>query len=264
MNTEIECLICHEPPRVPVELICFPCHRQAKGKIGCNELRRVCVLCARRYLQLNIPKNQREFHKKCLICASTVNPRYLGGAEQIYRKDKFTMSRDPKMDYRCFHEELGCSFQGSQMELDRHLQEDCKFRTTTCACQKFYIINEEAVHRSHCPYYKACGKCAELCHIDKLSDHLFEQHGLVKCAHMECDHLSTTDKHQQHMEKECKYRSVVCKHCKCFTRATNLANHVLEHIRDEQRGVQELAKTMMACRQRLDECMDLYTEIMKE
>jgi len=140
----------------------------------------------------------------------------------------------------------------------------CLYRTSSCKCGKFYIAKDEAAHRQACPYFKECSQCQEAIPIDKLSDHLFEQHGLVKCAHFECDHLSTTDKHQEHMNKLCKFRHVVCKYCKVFTRATDLANHVLEHIRGEQRDIQELAKKMMLCRQRLDECMDFYTEIMKD
>ena len=264
MNPDNECMICQQELRLPAQIVCFPCYHQPNGEPGCNTAKRYCTPCIREYLQLNIPKNQRVVSKKCILCPQKVNPRYLGDSKTVYIKDYFTMANDTRKDYSCFHAHKGCTFTGNQNELDRHMKRVCLYRTSSCKCGKFYIAKDEVAHRQACPYFKECSQCQEAIPIDKLSDHLFEQHGLVKCAHVECDHLSTTDKHQEHMNKLCKFRHVVCKYCKVFTRATDLVNHVLEHIRGEQRDIQELAKKMMLCRQRLDECMDFYTEIMKD
>jgi hypothetical protein len=264
MNTDKECLLCQSDARVPAQIICFPCNRSIDGEPGCNAAKRYCTPCIREFLQLNIPKEQRAFVKKCLFCPSKVNPRYLGSSEHVYCKDYYTMAQDTKTDYPCFNDGKGCTFKGSQNELDRHMKRVCIYRTSSCKCKKFFIAKDEAEHRQDCPYFKKCSQCQEAIPIDKFTDHLFEQHSLVKCAHAECEHLSTTNKHQEHMNKQCKFRHVVCKQCSCLTRAIDLGNHVLNHIRGEQSDIQELAKKMMACRQRLDECMDFYTEIMKE
>jgi hypothetical protein len=261
MNSQIECGICLHTVRVPVQLICFPCHRQAKGKPGCNAARRVCVTCARDFLQLNRPKNQRDYEKKCLMCPVKVNPRYLASADQVYTKDYMLMSLDKKTDYTCFHEDKGCTFQGTQNELDRHLQQDCLFRMTSCPCGKMYRLNDEATHRQTCQYFKECPKCKELCDIDKYSQHLFEKHNLVKCAHVECDHLCSTENQIQHMEKECKFRMVPCSHCKVPMRSINLAQHIAAHIHQHQTEMDHLVTRMMECRQRLNECVDLYAAV---
>jgi hypothetical protein len=262
MNSQIECGICLHMVRVPVQLICFPCHRQAKGKPGCNAARRVCVTCARDFLQLNRPKNQRDYEKKCLVCPVKINPRYLGPADSVYTKDYMLMSLDKKTDYTCFHEDKGCLFQGTQNELDRHLQQDCMFRMTSCICGKFFRLHEEPIHRQTCQYFKQCPKCNEFFNIEKFSQHMFERHDLVKCAHVECEHWCSTENQIQHMEKECKYRSIACKHCKILIRVFCLPEHVASHIQHHQKEMEQLVHNMRACRQRLDECVDLYADVL--
>lgn len=264
MNQDKECLLCQSDLRIPAQIICFPCSRSVNGEPGCNAAKRYCVPCIRKYLELNTPKENRSLSKKCLFCPSKVNPRLLGTFDQVYSKDYFTMSQDTRIDYTCFHDDKGCAFKGSQNELDRHLKRDCIYRTSSCKCKKFYIAQYEAEHRQDCPYFKECPKCKQMISIDMLSAHLFEEHDLVKCAHTECNDLLATNKQCDHMEKQCKFRMVVCKHCKKCTRATDLASHVLDHIRGEQRNIQELAQRMMTIRQRLDDCIDFYTTLMKE
>lgn len=53
------CPICLLDVRVPVELICFPCSKPKKtnhNHIHCHSVTRVCMTCARTYLERNKEK----------------------------------------------------------------------------------------------------------------------------------------------------------------------------------------------------------------
>lgn len=171
----IICLICHEPVRVPVQLTCFPCRQEPPS---CHDICRVCLLCARLYLGLDKPHALRSSRVKCLTCDAVACPPILDTGTS-YRKDYLLMSRD-RMDYPCPYP---CGFRGSQMDLDRHLQ-DCPYRIVQCPasggdgrCNMTYRACEERKHWSECYFYVFCRVCGDYVDKDGYFYHMHRHHG---------------------------------------------------------------------------------------
>jgi hypothetical protein len=220
------CPICFDLLKIPVKFIAFKCPSEI-GHPTCNSITRVCLLCAREYLQLNKPRNQRDFLKRCILCPTFVQLNTLN-AQNSYEKDFRMMAMDTKKDYECVHVTKGCEFKGNQNELDRHLQHSCLFRKLFCdGCQQFYIANQENLHFESCIGYKSCKYCSKFFKINHFNQHLENNHS-KRCCDL-CDNyfdINQTDLHLQ----ICPEKYVKCKECSLFFQNKDLVSHYNIHI----------------------------------
>lgn len=175
---EVECSICKDHVRVPVRFRCFPCSNKQNGTSSCNSVLRVCMTCARDYLQLNEPRNNRDRWKKCLVCDCETTPVTLN-AQMAYEKDFLLMSLDPRKDLDCPYDD--CDFQGGQNELDRHLRDDCHHRLKYCHdCRRFYVFQNYEKHMIFCKGWQICGLCEMAVRNRNLTKHLRERHKAIR------------------------------------------------------------------------------------
>jgi phage FluMu protein Com len=198
------------------------------------------MMCARDYLQLNKPASERVFSRKCLMCPTTVNPMVLRGADRCYAKDFMLMSIDPRTDYACFHSEKGCGFTGSQNDLDRHMQNECPYRMTSCLCGRMYRANEKQQHFASCSHYSSCRVCGEYIAFNVLHEHLEKKHAKVLCRHIGCNKLLALDALEAHMKERCPHRSMACPRCSAMSTAFEYPNHVMGHVQDDKKHIDRL------------------------
>lgn len=233
----LECRICLGGCVLPVMLTCFPCSipRPNTGP-GCHSLLRVCMRCARRYLQLDRAPHHREARKRCLLCRSRVDlPSLASDGSDVYIKDYLLMSLDPGISHPCPY--APCTFRGSQMEIDAHLRSDCGHRPTLCdGCGAHVPLCERDLHiRTACPGYTACEICEASILRTAWMAHRSQAHGQAPCA--QCGLPITVDPHKnniqedidtvmmRHWQTECPFRPVQCRYCGETLWACHLESH---------------------------------------
>lgn len=215
------CLLCLDPIRVPVEFICFPCSTNNNMR-NCHSVNRVCLHCARTYLQLNEPKKKRHTRVKCLFCDSTANPQTLN-AETSYKKDYRMMVTDERKDYKCVHDTT-CSFSGTQTELERHLQMTCRYRV--CFCNHCYVRYKAYVdHEMICKARRSCFCCRKRILHSEFSEHLNKEHSMTKCDYCQRYHKLLDDH-----KKICCCRPITCNICYEVVHHHNMHTHLEGHI----------------------------------
>lgn len=255
---DIICLICHDPVRVPVQLTCFPCQRGDGGK-SCNDMTRICLECARTYLELDKPFFARRTCIKCLTCDATTNPYNLK-TEDAYRKDYLFMSLDAKTDYQCFH----CAFSGSQSDLEKHVHSDCIYRYTVCngrgdegRCCLPYRVCDRKEHQSKCPFFTFCTQCEDYVPKDEYSSHIQIQHSHRQCLYCQASFPIDSEEWCTHVV-ECEWRPILCKLCtnRPVRRKEYLA-HLQSHIQHESRCLQELTRHMAERQHRIQMAINL-------
>jgi hypothetical protein len=222
MTTHEQCLLCLDTIRIPVELICFPCSL-VKTQLHCHSVNRICLHCARVYLQLNEVIHKRKKIVKCLFCDVITNPQTLN-ADNSYKKDYRMMVSDGKTDYKCIHEDL-CSFTGSQMELECHVRSKCQYRMCFCVdCHVRYRADTN--HSNFCKARLTCFSCGEHVLKTKLSQHLEEKHNRKKCLY--CKKV-----YQKHMLPDhtdhCQYKPIECSICYKYVKKGLLYGHLKKH-----------------------------------
>lgn len=224
----IVCLICHEAVRVPVRFTCFRCPHPP-GKQACNDMIRVCLICARQYLELNKAKNQRAYSRKCLMCPAEVHPSHLN-AERAYAKDFLLMSMDTR-NYPCFHLDKGCEFNGTQQDLDRHIQGGCDYRMMACPeldCPGvFYAKDLDQHRRTSCYRYIKCELCADAIHMDHVLKHMLDAHNMRPCQYCrKFNDLATIEGHKE----ACPDRKKPCIICHLEVRQGSYKQHLHDHV----------------------------------
>lgn len=224
---EVVCSICHEDVRVPVRFNCFPC-RSTSGKPSCNAVLRVCLFCARKYLELDTEQSLRPFERKCLLCSAVCSPRSIH-AQQAFEKDYLWMNLDPKI-YPCFHSQLGCTFQGKQNELDRHIQNECDFRIEFCVdCLQPFPFRQKDQHCSVCSARTKCPNCSEYVLLTGIHSHLIHKHNLVYCK--DCKDLVQIEHLDEH-KRVCPCRKHLCSICKKKVDWKRYWAHLRNHFDD--------------------------------
>lgn len=187
---------------------CFPCNNEP-GRPSCNSITRVCLVCAREYLQLNKKRSERVHTRKCITCPATVRCANLQ-AITSYEKDFFMMSHDYKEDYPCFYDKQGCSFQGTQNKLDHHIQSECIFRTISCRlCKVYYQAHLEEDHIISCRERFCCFHCEEFIPLREEREH-YLSHDLQKCHY--CHQWISCSTFEQHCRNcpECPRACIYC------------------------------------------------------
>lgn len=223
-NMNVICSICQDNARVPVRFTCFPC----RSEIGpsCNSISRVCLMCAREYLQLNKKRSERILYRKCITCPVTVQCSKLK-AIHSYEKDYFIMSHDQRKDYPCFHDRQGCIFKGTQNELDHHIQTECSFRIISCRlCKSYYQAQEEQQHVYSCPQRFCCFHCEEFIPLYEEKEH-YLSHDLKKCIY--CHRWIATSLLEQHII-QCPECPRECIYCNKRVQKQQMYNHIAGHL----------------------------------
>lgn len=199
---------------------CFACpSSKENGGRCCQDMIRVCLMCARRYLELNVPRMQRDVSRKCLMCDTRAELSTLND-EVAYHKDFLLMSLDTRADYPCFWSEDGCGFLGNQTQLERHIREDCDFRSIRCpgrsrmgACRKNCVAHKLAEHiLMNCEFHADCPICKDRISINSLETHLEVAHDAIECVHCKMTILPKSDLNH-HMEKMCPNKPLDCSIC---------------------------------------------------
>lgn len=237
------CPICLLDVRVPVELICFPCSKPKKTnhQIHCHSVTRVCMTCARTYLELNKNAYERSTTKKCLFCHTTVNPCVLN-AEKAYRKDYRMMAMDPRSDYKCIQCDV---IVGNQNDIDRHLRNECPNRTKFCRlCGVLYKACFEFDHIASCPGMTGCSLCEWYGDKSKLEAHLRVCHDKYYCHN--CKDMVKTSIWNEHVQNQCPMRWMHCQFCSVTAQLPFYKMHMHSHIKEWTEKistcVQELSK----------------------
>lgn len=270
LNGAIPCTFCHRDVLIPVHFKCFPCEsRSTPGqgpKRSCGEGYCVCLHCAREYLQLNKPRNQRDFEKICPMCRdvnSKVNPRNLGSADRCYSKNRIYMRLDPKV-HSCVHSDKGCPYQGKQCDMERHLWDSCDYRSVSCCCGSFFMAKDRQLHSATCNQCRECPVC--LHHVPHLDFylHLRESHNLIPCTNVGCKEMKTTDQIDTHRLHTCAYRSIHCFFCDRKSLFSEHAKHLSEHIKTSQVRLEETMEDCLKAQKQLRAVSKAFTNFLKE
>ena len=236
-----ECPICLDVLKIPVKFTAFKCPQKI-GSPNCHSITRVCLSCARDYLQLNTPRSQRDLRKKCLLCPSSVELKTLN-AYNSYEKDFRMMAMDIKNDYECVHVSHGCHFQGTQNELDRHLQHECLFRYIFCdCCRQSYIAHDKKKHIETCIGYTSCQYCYEILKKEYMDQHIYQKH--MKCICYTClDHfdICVIDSHM----KICPEKYLKCEECQLNVKNKDIKSHYEKHIQTYQEKIMKCEKQIL-------------------
>lgn len=228
------CRICHEHVKVPVKFTCFPCRTQ-HGRPACNSLIRVCLLCARLYLQLNLPKNRRNPTKRCLTCPATIRPSTLT-AVSAYEKDFMLMNADNRTDIPCAHEGDGCLMKGTQNELDHHLSNDCVYRTISCKyCKTYFRAHQD--HLKDCPACITCRLCSSRIEKNDYGQHMIRIHDSFCCG--DCGTIIPKEQTDVHKKQDCPFRKQTCLFCDTHVYAKFYKKHIVEHITVSLKAISE-------------------------
>jgi hypothetical protein len=218
---------------------------------------RVCLCCAREYLQLNKPFIERLEHRKCLLCEATVELSKLN-AKNSYKKDYMLMKIIKGDDFKCFHDE--CPFEGAQLDLEKHMTSDCQYRQISCTgrstwskCRKFYVYKDEKEHRASCRFFEKCEKCDE--HVVKIDMkiHMVTQHGLKECIH--CSNLFDTNVVMDH-QLVCPEKLMSCTYCGIYHKYNKFKVHLLEHIKTLTDTQEQITQNIKLITTQLEEILD--------
>lgn len=237
---QIVCIICHERPRIPVRLL-FPCVERP-GEIRCNSIQRYCLLCARRYLELNKSRAERPCIIKCPLCPATLNPRRLN-ASAAYEKDFLLMTIDTRNDIRCPYDEKGCKFDGNHMDLHKHVVSECPHRKVYCQlCHATYTASLEDDHVFECIGRVCCDVCEERIPHDDIDAHLRDEHHVARCG--DCGGIIFYDEEEDTHRIVCPMRPVQCTHCNEFHPASEYHNHLIHHIDGVQANIHSINQNL--------------------
>jgi hypothetical protein len=180
----------------------------------------VCEKCAIRYLHLDKGRDERPCRVRCIFCESTLDPRE--AVEPLYRKDFLLMSMDGK--------ERACpscpGVRGTHLEIDAHLERECPRTVVSCACGAAVERGAMEEHRRECCMYRVCQVCNALVLSRDRDAHLREAHGSVLC--LLCNKI-TAKTLREHMDTECCFRLISCRHCTSRLPAHGLVDHLIEH-----------------------------------
>ena len=255
----IECRIClTSPPLIPVWFTCFPCRRDPANPT-CSSLCRVCMTCARKYLESDMKKAERSTRKRCLQCQAFVNPKTLTVSNPGYEKDFLMMSLDSRKRHCIFHDR-GCEYMGTQMEILHHSLQECAERDKPCdGCHKVMRANKLSKHIEECNYYEACPyeKNCGYWLKRKMEDHLRDVHQRKVCSL--CSDMVPLEDVEQHEQEECVMRLLKCTICGNHYTEMDSVNHF---IGDLSNLYEKKKKQWSTIRTMYEEMEDLNTQCM--
>lgn len=220
------CEICFQICKIPVKFTCFPCYHRTK--IHCHSIKRFCHNCAYAYLELGRRSNERSVTKKCPYCDVTVVLSKVRSHDG-FEKDFFVMSHDTNR-YDCINN--GCTFQGTQNEINRHLS-TCDFTVRRCrGCSENIFQKDMDEHIRQCSGRTQCPECHVYVFDNGFGRHLTETHSLKQCEY--CEAIVNENAYQEHLDYECSYQPTQCEYCDCVYRNEDELQHLCTHLNDYQ------------------------------
>lgn len=229
-----KCAICLDTCVIPVEITSFECYEY--NKPSCFSFHRVCELCAIKYLELNIPSEQRSESKRCLFCDSVCNPK---SALLFYRKDYLLIQLDPNPNVSCPNSD--CNIVGTHSFIENHYSKSCDYTIISCICNKYGIrkLMNSREHCLNCVFYRECIECKSMIYINKLSDHYKINHNMKLCNICK---IPTKLSLNQHLIEECLMRLVNCPYCHKYLQAKSYMEHCIEHVIEIRQRIDILKK----------------------
>jgi len=226
------CCICLEEVVIPVEPTCFRCVPE-NGQISCFSMKRICMNCLENYLELNKHRLERPIKKKCIFCPAVINLQQTPRNE-TFRVDYLMMDRDYNKRYSCIYPQ--CSFEGSHIQLARHLFSDCPYFTVECVCGDVCHRNELLDHQGRCDKYEICNICESPVLKTDLPRHMYYSHDKTKC--FTCHKYIGMDNLSEHIISDCPERLVACEMCNSFIRFKNFKPHLHNHLSEINKNIQ--------------------------
>ena len=251
LHGSLQCPICQEDVKIPVHFTCFKCSD------SCSDEYCVCCACALEYLEFHLPRNQRSGHRKCLLCPTVVSRDALQESN-CYRKNRLYMRLDPKQ-HSCPYQDLGCCFLGGQIELERHLLEECMFRSLCCPCGETMRAMYVKDHRQTCWHFKSCPQCHESLSLDQYTTHLRVEHRLVPCPHTGCAEVLEENKLTHHLNQTCRHRLVECRVCRQFPVACKMGEHLSQHLQESRDQVSASVERLVSAQQKMAVVVEAWT-----
>lgn len=226
------CCICMEKLFIPVEIICFACHKN--NQLNCSSLCRLCLFCVHSFLQLNIDGNLRDCYKKCIYCSEMA---YLLDliASNAYRKDYSLMILDKTSDYNC---PFCLYYKGSQMMISRHLEKDCIKFPVQCECFRVFPREDFDFHLHSCSHHILCLICNLYIPKIDIKNHMKHDHDHILCKM--CNQFIFIENLTLHIENYCPDRFIICSYCLQLTIFKNYKNHLSIHMEDLNNDINKL------------------------
>ena len=251
LQGSLRCPICQEDVVLPVHFTCFSCID------SCSDDYCVCFGCAQRYLEFHLPRSQRSLNRKCLLCPMVVHRDTLNESH-CFRKNRVYMRLDAK-EYECPSAHTGCLFRGKQMTLERHLLEECLYRTLSCLCGESIRADQVVEHRRKCWHYKSCPQCQESILIDKYSNHLRSVHGLVPCPHTGCIEVVEENMLQHHLSHVCQHRLLECTVCRQYPVLCKMGEHLSQHLQESRDQVSSSVERLVNAQRKMAVVVEAWT-----
>lgn len=226
------CCICLETILIPVEPLCFQC-RESDGEISCFSMKRICLVCAENFLDLNKDRKDRSIKKKCIFCPKTCH-LYQIPKNKTFRVDYLMMDRVGAHHERsCPYD--GCGYHASHLKVARHVFTECPYYHVECECGSVCPRNQLLEHRAHCDKYKCCVFCQTFILEIEMARHMYYHHDKTKC--FTCHQFIDMSRLSDHIISDCPERLVTCEVCSSFIRYKSFKNHLRRHIVEVSKNV---------------------------
>jgi len=209
----MDCPLCLEPCKIPVEITGFPCYRSED--IHCHTMIRYCRACCLRLFELDRPRHERREYLQCLYCDSSVNLQEL--TTTPFRTDHYQIRHDTVKDVACPHcDHIAVDHQA----LEKHCSHECP-HSLRIQCQCGTHDSEHSNHQC-----SVCSLCDMNVSAQVYTEHLVEYHHMEICH--QCEKFTLLPM-QEHLETECVRRSLPCKYCSVNVQALHFTDHLLAH-----------------------------------
>ena len=242
----MDCPLCLDTCKVPVEITGFPCHRPEE--IHCHTMIRYCRTCCTKLFELDKPRHERKEYLKCLYCDSSLNPRELSATP--FRTDHFLIRQDANRDLgcpRCDHVAV------DHQALEKHCAHECEETDRlVCGCGTHH--SKRSNHA--CALCTLCDRCVS---TDTYSQHLVEYHEMEVCN--QCDKMTHLPM-EEHRETECLCRLLPCRYCPETVQALHFTDHLLGHMEESKQRCELLhdlmKKERILSNRLLNECREFF------
>lgn len=229
------CCVCLGCVLVPVEPVCFQCQDQSDGRISCFSMKRICLVCIEKYLELHKHRNERPLKKKCLFCPKTAllqqTPK-----NKLFRVDYLYMGKDDKTIRKC--PMGGCTYQNTHIQIAKHICTECPYYHVECECGHTCVRAQIQDHYKVCELFIFCQLCGMYVVKTEMAQHMYYQHDQTKC--FTCHQFVRMDELSNHILSKCPERLTTCEICNTFIRNKLIKNHLKRHVVEVHKNVQML------------------------
>lgn len=226
------CCICLENVLIPVEPLCFQCRDcdSNESEISCYSMKRICLVCMERYLDLHKHRMERSIKKKCIFCPMTC-PLHQFPKSKTFRVDYLLMDRDVNIR-SCPY----CSFQSNHLKVARHVFSECPLYYVECDCGYTCKRQDMREHVSMCDKFHMCDICKIYILETETPRHMYYEHDKTRC--FTCHEFINMSQLSDHIISECPERLITCEICSVFIRFKLFKNHLRRHVVEISRNLQ--------------------------